>query len=141
FSYPRCSAISSVSAVSSTFLVNSLSSPPGPVSSRPRCRASATIAAAAARSGDSRRSSLLPLLCAFTASDVITHSAHPAGPQPGVPGRKHRFAAQSLTYLCLVFGTGGNAAAAVDEAVGLWACLARVPAHRLDPGSRGLASE
>jgi hypothetical protein len=29
-------------------------------------------------------------LCAFTASDVITHSAHPAGPQPGVSGRKHR---------------------------------------------------
>ncbi len=91
FSYPRCSVISSFSAVSSTFFVNSFSSPPGPVSSRPRCRASATIAAAAACSGDScRPSSLLSLLCAFTASDVITHSAHPAGPQPGVSGRKHR---------------------------------------------------
>jgi hypothetical protein len=26
----------------------------------------------------------------LTASNVITHSAHPAGPQPGVSGRKHR---------------------------------------------------
>jgi hypothetical protein len=25
----------------------------------------------------------------LTASDVITHSAHPAGPQPRVSGRKH----------------------------------------------------
>lgn len=25
----------------------------------------------------------------LTASDVITHSAHPTGPQPGVSGRKH----------------------------------------------------
>ncbi len=26
----------------------------------------------------------------LTASDVITHSAHPTGPQPGVSGQKHR---------------------------------------------------
>jgi hypothetical protein len=26
----------------------------------------------------------------LTGSDVITHSAHPTGPQPGVSGRKHR---------------------------------------------------
>lgn len=93
FSYPRCSVISSFRAVSSTFLVKSFSSPSGPVSSRPRARASATIAAAAACSGDSCRpssSSLLSLWCGFTASDVITHSAHPAGSQPGVSGRKHR---------------------------------------------------
>jgi hypothetical protein len=27
----------------------------------------------------------------LTASDVITHSVHPTGPQPGVSGRKHRW--------------------------------------------------
>jgi hypothetical protein len=41
--------------VSKTFLVNSFNRPFGPVSSSPRARASATIAAAAACSGDSCR--------------------------------------------------------------------------------------
>jgi hypothetical protein len=92
FSCPRCPVISSFRAVSSAFLGNSFSSPSGPVNSRPRWRAPATIAAAAACSGDScRPSSLRSLLCRFTASDVITHSAHPAGPQPGVVTRTMRW--------------------------------------------------
>ncbi len=38
FSYPRCSVISSLSAVSSTVLVSCLSNPSGPVSNRPCSR-------------------------------------------------------------------------------------------------------
>jgi hypothetical protein len=90
FGCPRCSVSSSLSAVSSTLLVNSFNSPFGPVSSSPRPLASATIAAAAACSGDSCRLDSLSRLRGLTGSDVITHSAHPAGPQPGVSGRKHR---------------------------------------------------
>jgi hypothetical protein len=55
-----------------------------------RARASATIVAAAACSGDNCRPTLVSLFCGLIASDVITHSAHPTGPQPGVSGRKHR---------------------------------------------------
>src|SRR5215203_1439682 len=90
FSCPRCSVISSFSAVSSTLLVNNFSSPSGPVNASPRSFASATIAAAAACSGDSCRPVLVSPLCGLTASNVITHSAHPAGSQSGVSGRKHR---------------------------------------------------
>src|SRR3954453_4816491 len=90
FSWPRCSVISSLRAVSSTFLVNSFSRPSGPVNASPRAFASATIAAAAACSGDSSCAGFRSRLRGLTRSDVITHSAHPAGPQPGVSGRKHR---------------------------------------------------
>jgi hypothetical protein len=79
FSCPRCSVISSASAASSTFLVNSFSKPSGPVNANPLALASATIATAAACSGDSSRAGL-SLLRGLTTSDVITHSAHPAGP-------------------------------------------------------------
>jgi hypothetical protein len=47
----------------------------------PRAFASATIAAAAACSGDSSRAGFDSLLRGLTRSDVITHSAHPAGPR------------------------------------------------------------
>ena len=80
FSWPRCSVISSFSAVSSTFLVNSFNNPSGPVSARPRCRPRppspprrpAPATAAARRHRSSCVDSQVP--------DVITHSAHPAGP-------------------------------------------------------------
>jgi hypothetical protein len=50
FSYPRCSVISSSSAVSSTVFVNSFNSPSGPVMSNPRSLADFTISRIAARS-------------------------------------------------------------------------------------------
>jgi hypothetical protein len=53
-------------------------------------RAWATIAAAATCSGDDCRPTFLIFVHELTASDAITHSAHPTGPQPGVSGRKHR---------------------------------------------------
>src|SRR5919205_799174 len=90
FSYPRCSVICSFNAVSSTFFVNSFNSPSGPVKAKPCSRAWAIIAAAATCSGDDCRPTFLIFAHEFTASDVITHSAHPAGPHPGVSGRKHR---------------------------------------------------
>jgi hypothetical protein len=46
------------------------------------------IAAAAACSGDGCRPASLSRLRGLTASDVITHSADTAGPQPGMSGRK-----------------------------------------------------
>jgi hypothetical protein len=58
---------------------------------QPPALASATIAAAAACSGDSSRADFPSLLRRLTRSDVITHGAHPARPQPGVSGQKHRF--------------------------------------------------
>ena len=70
--------------------MNSFNKPFGPVSSNPRAFASATIAAAAACSGDSCRPSSSVFFRGLTTFDVITHSAHPVGPQPGVSGRKHR---------------------------------------------------
>src|SRR5436305_2263068 len=90
FSYPRCSVISSFNAVSNTLFVNSFNNPPGPVRARRCSRAWATIAAAATCSGDDCRPTFLIFVHELTASDVITHSAHPTGPQPGVSGRKHR---------------------------------------------------
>src|SRR5919205_583715 len=90
FSYPRCSVISSFNAVSSTLFMNSFNNPPGPVRARPCSRAWATIAAAATCSGDDCHPTFLIFVQELTASDVITHSAHPTGPQPGVSGRKHR---------------------------------------------------
>jgi hypothetical protein len=51
----------------------------------------ATIAAAATCSGDNCGPTFLIFVYELTASDVITHSAHPTGPQPGVSGRKHRW--------------------------------------------------
>jgi len=80
FSYPRCSVISSESAVSNTFLVNTFNRPFGPVNANPRALASATIAAAAACSGDSSRAAFDSFFRDPTRSDVITHGAHPAGP-------------------------------------------------------------
>ena len=77
FSCPRCSVISSFSAVSSTFLVNSFNSPSGPVSSSPRAFASATIAAAAACSGDSCRAGLVVTL-AWTHKVRCHHSQCPS---------------------------------------------------------------
>jgi hypothetical protein len=47
-------------------------------------------ASAGADGGDSSRAGFRSLLRGLTRSDVITHSAHPAGPQPGVSGQKHR---------------------------------------------------
>jgi hypothetical protein len=101
FSCPRCSVISSLSAVSNTLLVNSFNSPFGPVSSSPRSRAWATITAAVACSGESARSDRSSLLRGLTASDVITHSAHLAGPSARRVGPETPFAAQSRTHsLC-----------------------------------------
>jgi hypothetical protein len=62
-------------------LVNSFNKPSGPVSSSPRAFASATIAAAAACSGDTCRLTPAVFFGALTIPDVITHSAHPAGTQ------------------------------------------------------------
>ncbi len=83
-------SISSFNAASSTFLVNSFNSPSGPVNANPRARASVTIAAAAACSAVSSRPGPDSYSPGLTRSDVITHSAHPAGPPPGASGRKHR---------------------------------------------------
>ena len=68
-----------IQAVSRTFLVNSFNNPSGPVSSNPRRWASATIAAAAACSGDSFRPSEPGFFHGLTIPEVITHSAHAAG--------------------------------------------------------------
>ena len=76
-------------AVSSTFLVNSFSRPFGPVSSSPRALASATIAAAAACSGDSCRPGLLITL-AWTDSVRCHHSQCPSRRiSARVSGKKH----------------------------------------------------
>lgn len=72
-----------------TDLVNNFNNPSGPVNARPRTLASATIAAAAACSGDSCRPPVL-FFAELTRPDDITQSAHPARPQPGVVGPKHR---------------------------------------------------
>jgi hypothetical protein len=67
-----------------------LQHPVRPGQRQPAAFASATIAAAAACSGDSSRSSLDPLLRGLARSDALTHRAHPAGPRPCVSGRRHR---------------------------------------------------
>ena len=89
FACPRCSVISAFNAASSTFLVNSFNKPSGPVRDKPFSLAASTMATAAACSGDSSRPELLIFVSVLTSPDVITHSAHPAGPRPACRAKKH----------------------------------------------------
>ncbi|KAA1026504.1 GNAT family N-acetyltransferase [Pseudonocardia sp. EV170527-09] len=86
--------------------MNSFNKPSGPVSSSPRARASATIAAAAACSGENRRPEPVSFSAEPIGSDVITHSAHPAG-------RRGPACRAGTTVRCT--GPANGSVAAVEE--------------------------
>ena len=84
FSCPRCSVISSLNAVSSTFLVNCLSSPSGPVSDKPRSLASFKNSRAASASAEGL------FVLALTSPSVESISVPLPLDTPSESGRKHR---------------------------------------------------